>query len=148
MLRQCVWFNLSVHLVSRGLEFQGGLSSDEALSDKKIYAVPKCPTCHVTMLRLLLSKTDQHAINLFNDCVNDALIPPSSYHTWYPDKPLQKQPFRGYMWDICKICKYAKCQIIYIPHCLRATAISSNNDAGFQARHIMFMSGHRCKASL
>lgn len=79
MLRQCVWFNLPVHLVSRGLEFhhqlckdsfnflfdeddkeyvvlrhetqqknfQGGLSSDEAPSDKRIYAVPECPTCPV-----------------------------------------------------------------------------------------------------
>lgn len=25
--------------------FQGGLSSDEAPSDKRIYAVPECPTC-------------------------------------------------------------------------------------------------------
>lgn len=115
MLRQCVWFNLSVHLVSRGLEFhhqlrkdsfnflfddddkeyvvlrhetqqknfQGGFSSDEAPSDKRIYAVPECPTCPVKMLRLLLSKTDQHATNLFNACVKDALISPSSCDTWY-----------------------------------------------------------------
>lgn len=30
----------------------------------------------------------------------------------------------------------------------KATAISSMNNAGFQAKHIMFMFGHRCKASL
>lgn len=31
---------------------------------------------------------------------------------------------------------------------LRAMAIYSINDAGFQARHIKFVSGHRCKVSL
>lgn len=84
-------------------------------------------------LRLLLSKTDQHAKHFFNACVS-----PSSCDTWYSDQPLQKQSFRGFMRDICNICKSAECQIIYTPHCLRATAISSMNDAGFQDRHIMF----------
>lgn len=77
--------------------------------------------------------------------MKDALISPSSCKTWHSDKPLQKQSFRGFMRDICKS---AKCQITYTPHCLRATAIYSKYDAGFQARHIMFMSGHRCDASL
>lgn len=81
-------------------------------------------------LRLLLSKTDQHATHFFNACVS-----PSSCDTWYSDQPLQKQSCRGFMRDICKS---AECQITYTPHCLRATAISSMNDAGFQDRHIMF----------
>lgn len=127
MLLQCVWFNLSVHLVSRGLEFhqlrkgsfnflfdedekeyvvlrheiqqknyQGGLSSDETLSDKRIYAVPMCPTCPVKML--LLTKTDQHAIIV---CVKDALISPSSCDTWYSGKLLKsnhsEDPFGIYV---------------------------------------------------
>lgn len=83
-------------------------------------------------LRLLLSKTDQHATHFFNACVS-----PSSCDTWYSDQPLQKQSFRGFMRDIL-VCKSAECQITYTPHCLRATAISSMNDAGFQDRHIMF----------
>lgn len=88
MLQQCVLFNISVYLVSRGLEFhhqlrtdsfnilfngcdkeyvvrrhktqqknfQGGLSSDEAPNDKRIYAILECPTCSVTIRRLLLLK--------------------------------------------------------------------------------------------
>lgn len=108
-------------------------------SVKVLYAVPKCPTCPVKML--LLTKTDQHAIIV---CVKDALISPSSWHMvlWQAS---QKQSFRGSIWDICKS---VKCQISYTLNCLRATAISFINDAGFQARHIMFMSRHRCKASL
>lgn len=53
--------------------------------------------------------------------------------------------FSGFMRDKCKS---AKCQRRYTPCCLKATAISSMNNAGFQAKHIMFMFGHRCKASL
>ncbi|KAH3836454.1 hypothetical protein DPMN_109824 [Dreissena polymorpha] len=32
--------------------------------------------------------------------------------------------------------------------CLRATAIQAINDAGYEARHIMFMGGHRNDASI
>jgi len=31
----------------------------------------------------------------------------------------------------------------YTAHCLRATVIQAMHDAGFEARHIMFMSGHK-----
>lgn len=110
-----------------------------------MYAVPESLNCHVKKVRLLLSKSNQHATNLFNACVKDALISPSSCDTWYSAKPLQKQSFSGFMRDICKS---AECQNSYTPHFLRATAISSMNDAGSQARHIMFMSGHRFQASM
>ena len=49
------------------------------------------------------------------------------------------------MTDICKNSKLSKS---YTPHCLRATAIQAMNDLGFSSRHIIFMSGHRCEASL
>lgn len=176
VLRQCVWFNLSVHFVSRGLEFhhqlrldsfefcndgdaeyvvlrhetqqknfQGGLQSDEAPADKRLYAIPDSPLCPLKMLRLLMSKTEKGATQLFNVCLKDALSCPSACDIWYTSKPLQKQSFRCFMKDISKS---AKCQNSYTPHCLRATAISAMNDAGFEARQIMFMSGHRSEASL
>ena len=46
------------------------------------------------------------------------------------------------------ISKSAKCSGIYTPHCLRATAITAMSEAGFEARQIMFMSGHRSESSL
>lgn len=45
-------------------------------------------------LRLLLSKTDQHATHFFNACVS-----PSSCDTWYSDQPLQK----NHSEDSCEI---------------------------------------------
>lgn len=43
-------------------------------------------------LRLLLSKTDQHATHFFNACVS-----PSSCDTWYSDQPLQKDSCEIYV---------------------------------------------------
>ncbi|XP_053389264.1 uncharacterized protein LOC128552260 [Mercenaria mercenaria] len=38
--------------------------------------------------------------------------------------------------------------VIYTAHCLRATATQGLDDAGFELRHIMFMTGHRNEASV
>ena len=46
------------------------------------------------------------------------------------------------------ISKSAGCSMKYTAHCLRATAIQAMNDAGYESRHIMFMSGHRNEGSL
>ena len=46
------------------------------------------------------------------------------------------------------LCKQTKCSKIYTAHCLRATAIQTMNDAGHELRHIMFMTGHKNKASI
>lgn len=109
MLQQCVWLNISVHLVSREVEFHHQLRTDSFnflfdeddkeyvvlrhetqqknfqgdLSSDEVNAGPECPTCLFKILRLLLSKTDKAAIKLFNDCVKDTLISPSSCDTWY-----------------------------------------------------------------
>lgn len=176
VLRQCVWYHLSIHLVTRGLEFhhqlrtdsflfqkdennrqyvtlchetqqknfQGGIRSEEALSGKRIYEVPESEICPVKMLRLLLSKTDSSALSLFNSCFKDALHNPSA-DLWYTSKPLAKRSFSGFMSDICKS---SKCMNTYTPHCLRATSITAMSDQGFESRQIMYMSGHRCEASL
>ena len=46
------------------------------------------------------------------------------------------------IWTHCSVSKNAKCTTNYTAHCLRATAIQCMNDAGFEIRHIMHMSGH------
>ncbi|KAH3795439.1 hypothetical protein DPMN_148989 [Dreissena polymorpha] len=46
------------------------------------------------------------------------------------------------------ISTIAKLSQRYTGHCLRATAIHAMNDAGHEARHIMFINGHRNKASI
>ena len=179
VLRQCVWYHLSIHFISRGLEFhhqlrrdsfnfhtdengleyvtlrhetqqknfQGGIESKEAPSDKRMYSSPEIDTCPVKMLHLLIEKTDKNASHLFNSCTKEALSTrsPSDMDLWFTSKPLSKRTFSGFMADISKS---AKCSGIYTPHCLRATAITAMSEAGFEARQIMFMSGHRSESSL
>ena len=96
ILRHCVWYNIAIHFVTRGIEFhhqlrkdsflfqsdehgeyvtlthetqqknfQGGLGSDEAPADKRMYATDSV-FCPVKMLKLLINKTDPAATHLFN----------------------------------------------------------------------------------
>ncbi|XP_069140542.1 uncharacterized protein [Argopecten irradians] len=172
ILRQAVWFNLALHFVSRGLEFHkqlrldsfafsedengnfvtlrhlthqknhtGGISKSEDENTKKMYAVPSAGQfCPVSLLKLLIDKTDPSAEMLFNQYHKNAL--PNA--VWYTKKPLAPRTFVGFMPEICKHSGVKK----YTAHCLRATAITAMNDSGFEARHIMFMSGHRSEAAI
>lgn len=109
MLRQCVWFDLSAHLVSRGLEYPHQLHTNSyryvfiwwgwwrkyisstwiaaaAFSRRlqfvmKLPLFPIVPNVLLKILCLLLSKIDKHAINLFNACVKDDIIFPSYCET-------------------------------------------------------------------
>ena len=175
-LRQSVWYNIAIHFVTRGLEFhhqlqmesfnfltdedgseyvalthetqqknfQGGLNSKEALFDKRIYATGE-RNCPVKLLKLFMNRTNKNASSLFNACEKEAISRPDCTEVWYTSKPLSKVSFRNFMADISK---YAKCSKRYTAHCLRSTAIQAMNDAGLEARHVMFMSGHRNEASI
>lgn len=176
ILRQCVWYNIAVHFVTRGLEFhhqlkinsfefksdengveyaclthecrqknfQGGLSNNEAISDKRMYATGE-KNCPVKLLKTFIDKTDPNATSLFNGCVKDAIKNPIQHQIWYHTRALGKSSFNHFMPDISK---YAKCSKRYTAHCLRATAIQKMSDEGFQCRQIMMMSGHRNEASI
>ncbi|XP_069107107.1 uncharacterized protein [Argopecten irradians] len=179
ILRHCVWYNLSVHFITRGMEFhhqltpqsfefhndesgeyvtmthttqqknhQGGLNSHEANIGKRMYSCPESPSCPVKMLKLLLEKTDKNATKLFNQ-YNKFLVglcfSPQLTDVWFNTKPLAHRTFARFLSDICKS---SDVDAPYTPHCLRATAIQYLNDTGYEARHIMFMSDHRCESSL
>ena len=120
------------------------MHSNEAQSDQRMYATGDV-TCPVEMLRLLIRKTVPKAQALFNSCVPNADRSPQNFGCWFDDKPLSKRTFTNFLPDICKA---SKCAARYTAHCLRATAITKMNDAGFEARHIMFMSGHRNESSI
>ncbi|WAR05319.1 hypothetical protein MAR_020688 [Mya arenaria] len=50
-----------------------------------------------------------------------------------------KGTYDGFMKSICKAAQFDQ---QYTAHFLRVTAIQTMNEAGFEARHIMFISGH------
>jgi len=92
-----------------------------------------------------MSKTDTNATSLFNRCSKPALSKPDEENVWYNDIALKPFQFTRFMTDISK---HSKCTKNYTAHCLRATAIQNKNDAGFEIRHIMHMSGHRNESSM
>ncbi|CAG2225354.1 unnamed protein product [Mytilus edulis] len=113
---------------------QGGVSSEEAPSDKFMYSnVAEKRFCPLSALKELIAKTDPNAKSLFNRIVKDLDVS-SGASVWYTTQALAKRTYSGLMSDICK---NAKCSKVYTAHCLRATAIQCMNDAGHELRHIM-----------
>ena len=49
---------------------------------------------------------------------------------------------------MCEISQIAKLSNKYTNHCIRATATTALDQAGFASRHIMSVSGHRSEASI
>lgn len=175
ILRHHVWYNLSIHFVTRGMEFHHQLKTNSFSfenDESGEYVTLKVETqqknhqgglnsstdpcdkrmyatgtssCPVKMLKLLLAKTDKNATHLFNQYRKNAITSPYSNEIWFTDKPLAKRTFANFLADICKSASVTKS---YTPHCLRATAIQFLNDEGFEARHIMFMTSHKSESSL
>ena len=171
-LRYKVWYDVAMHFVTRGLEFheqlnmtsfvfenddngteyatlshetreknwQGGLDGKENVADKRMYATSN-DNCPVAALKKLMSKTDPGAAALFNHCAKDA---PDS-DIWFTTPPVKHYQFSRFMGDISR---NARCSKPYTAHCLRATAIQGMSDAGYELRHIMYMSGHRNESSV
>jgi hypothetical protein len=177
-LRFRVWFIIAIQFVSRGLEFheqlkvdsfefqfdengheyavlshetkqknwQGGIDASETPKEKRMYAVPSAlEKCPVKSLKQFLAKIDPTATYLFNRCSKVAMASPSTEEIWYTNVPIKKYQFTRFMADICK---NAKCERTYTAHSLRATSIQGMNNAGFEVRHIMYMSGHRNESSV
>lgn len=64
---------------------------------------------------------------------------------WYDAVPLGKDPLNGAM---KKISIQANLTTQYTNHCIRATVVSTLDDGGFEARHIMAQTGHKSEASI
>jgi len=98
--------------------------------------------CPLKSYRKYLSKRNTACDALFQtprDAFND------SDGVWYEKRPLGKNKLGCMMSEISKIAKLSK---KYTNHCIRATAITALDQAGFASRHIMSVSGHRSEASI
>lgn len=65
--------------------------------------------------------------------------------SWYERKPLGKNSLGSMM---SMISKAAQLSLVYTNHSVRATSITQLSNAGFEARHIKTVSGHRNEASI
>lgn len=84
-----------------------------------------------------------------SQCENLFQRPKDSFNeddeTWYEKRPLGKNKLRNMMSDLSRAAALSK---NYANYCIRATAISALGRAGYEARHIMTVSGHRNEASI
>ncbi|VDI28096.1 Hypothetical predicted protein [Mytilus galloprovincialis] len=66
-------------------------------------------------------------------------------NSWFQNKPLGKNTLGDMMTSISKAASLSK---VYSNHCIRATCITLLNEAGFEGRHIITISGHRSEESI
>ena len=104
---------------------QCGLLSAESRMNENIMYATGSDNCPVGTLDNFINKADQDATQLFNQNNREAINMPKSTDSWYNTKPLGKRTFAGSLSDICKS---AKVEVHYTPHCVWATAIQMLND--------------------
>lgn len=98
--------------------------------------------CPVKSLRLYLDKRNQKCDAFFQK-PRDSYLQEDS--CWYEKRPLGKNKLGQMM---SELSKFANLSEMYTNHCIRATAITALSNAGFEARQIMTISGHRNESSV
>lgn len=99
-------------------------------------------TCPVQIFKLYISKLNPNMQWLWQRPKRKIKDP---FGPWYDAIPLGKDPLNGAM---KKISERANLANHYTNHCIRATVVSTLDDGGFEARHIMAQTGHKSEASI
>ena len=176
ILRYRVWYDLSIHFVTRGLEFHQQLmtSSFEFRKDEndREYVVIShetkqknwqggLDTSEAPQDKRMYSTGDKNCpVRSLRQLLS--LTDPNATSLFnHCSKAAMESPQSENVWFTAKpvkayqftkfmsdISRNSGCSQKYTAHCLRATAIQALNDDGFELRHIMFMSGHRNEASV
>ncbi|XP_041475625.1 uncharacterized protein LOC121424096 [Lytechinus variegatus] len=121
---------------------RGELNHDEESQGGRMYATGKSD-CPVNSFLEYLSHLNENCDALWQR--PKARRPAQSASPWYDNVPVGLHTLGNKM---SVISKQAQCSKVYTNHCLRATAINKLDNAGFEARHIMAISGHRSENSI
>lgn len=110
-------------------------SRDDTIGEGRMYSqLQRCP---VQSFNKYISKLNPKCNDLWQQ-------PKESYNeddaVWYNNVPLGKNTLGKMM---AKISKLANLSQIYTNHCVRATSITTLDEAGLEARHIMRITGHK-----
>ncbi|XP_021340959.1 uncharacterized protein LOC110441960 isoform X2 [Mizuhopecten yessoensis] len=176
VLRLCVWFNLSMHFVTRGMEFHQQLTPDSLIFQHDEFGE------YVSLAHDTHQKKHQGGLN-YKESMNDKRMYSCPESPSCPVKMLRlllektdrnaTHLFNQYKKEACfsptttkiwyttkplatrtfarflsDMCKGADVDKPYTPHCLRSTAIHHLNDTGFETRHSMYVSDQRKDLSL
>ena len=105
------------------------------ISDSKI--------CPVSTFELYLSKLNPTVDYLWQR--PKTKFDPYTAQYWFDAAPIGRDPLN---WHMKIISKKAGLSQIYTNHCIRATVITTLDDKGFEARHIMATTGHKSESSI
>ena len=98
-------------------------------------------SCPVASFKLYMAKLNPKIKTFFQR----AKLSPAPEGPWYDAQVMGVKSIEKMMKGISID---AKLSIIYTNHCIRATSISVLDSCGFEARHIMALSGHRSESSI
>ena len=119
-----------------------GEVSDEHSQQGRMYEQPGSSRCPVLSFEKYISKLNP-------DCIDTFWQKPKTNsedeHCWYENIPLGKNTLGNKMKTLSE---KAGLTTSYTNHCLRATCITALDQAGFEARHIMNVSGQKSEASI
>ena len=118
---------------------------DDARSQAGVmYETPQDPeNCPVNSLEKYLMRLNPNC-----DAFWQRPKPPSQVKdddVWYDNVPVGKNKLYNKMKELSE---QANTSQVYTNHCLRATNVTLLDEAGFEARHIMSVTGHRSEASI
>ncbi len=167
-----IWFELTLHFCRRGRENLQGLTAEhfevkveagkrfvqQVLSERtknhqgdriesgrasggRMYAT-ETRMCPVQSFEKYIAKRNQACPKLFQRAQRD---PETDAECWYENKPLGKNTLGQMM---ATLSGEAGLSRRYTNHSVRATSITLLSEAGFEARHIKTVSGHRNEASI
>ena len=114
---------------------------DENSQQGRMYGTPGYPRCPVSSFEKYVSKLHQDCTAFWQK--PDTCFTESSTK-WYCNAPVGK----NILYEKMKVLsKAAGLSTIYTNHCLRATCITALAQHGFEARHIMAVSGQKSESS-
>ncbi|MCP3929111.1 MAG: DUF3504 domain-containing protein, partial [Bacteroidetes bacterium] len=119
-------------------------ASDRNATKPRMYE-HQLQSCPVTSLKRYLSKLEPQCDVLFTFPKVGKGFKPEESNTWYSKRPIGKNTLGKFMHRISQRLQLSQ---MYTNHSIRATTITQLSNAGFEARSIMRVTGHRCESSL
>ncbi|XP_061191067.1 uncharacterized protein LOC133198896 [Saccostrea echinata] len=121
---------------------RGSDVNDHDASSARIYEIPGDEKCPVSSLEKYLGKLNPNCESFWQRPkrhIND------SDAVWYDNSPVGHNTLGNFMKTISM---KAELSTLYTNHCIRATCITSLDQRGIEARHIMSVSGHKSETSI
>jgi len=100
------------------------------------------PTCPVESFKFYLGKLRPELDALWQ-CPLDSFLDGNG--AWYSKAALGRNTLASMMPDISRVAGLSQ---RYTNHCIRATSIQTLDRAGFEARHITRITGHKSESSI